>query len=686
VRRRVSYQALKGALLILVLAYVGVLAQGTSKVEVNRRAPNSRPPSAMPVFSSLPTVIEITRARVFEEPLLVLGAAEPSADENRQIAGLITGYLAAGTPDGTAAFEEFLASHPNSPWRDSLLANLGVVWRRTGHFSKAYDAWERVWLATKDYTDQHGHAVADKALGEYVSLNARLGRFDKLRELLQETNGRNVHGSAWEQVSNARQALWMMDNEPEHSFRCGPLGLDAVLSVGAAGYKTPAKIAACPSTKRGTSLLGMRELAKEVGASMTMAKREASAEVILPALVHWKVGHFAALVEKRGNRYLMKDPTFGDELWLTEAAIDEEATGYFLVRTRALPDGWSAVGDEEGAEVWGKGVVAGTDDTDVGGPDGGPDGGPGNGPDGSGAGGGPGDGSDGGAGGGLGGGPDGGPSAGPGGPDGGGDALGGGGQDPGPCPSCHPDDVGADDSSPANSTDANGQTLGGDSCGMPTMSVHRMLVSLTVRDTPLWYAPPRGPLVRFRLRYNQREAFQPQTFWYSNVGQKWTHGWLSYITDDPSNPGAAVTVYLRGGGQESDTGYNPSTLSYSPNLRTLAVITLTSTSPIRYERQMPNGVVEVFSQPDGAAAFPRRVFLTEIRDPHGNALTFTYDTSVRLIAVADALGQVTTLAYGNSDPLKITQVTDPFGRTTTLSYDVQGRLQSITDMLGLASS
>ncbi len=75
------------------------------------------------------------------------------------------------------------------------------------------------------------------------------------------------------------------------------------------------------------------------------------------------------------------------------------------------------------------------------------------------------------------------------------------------------------------------------------------------------------------------------------------------------------------------------------------MITRTSTSPIQYERQLPNGAVQVFSQPDGVATFPRQVFLTAVRDPQGNVLTFTYDANLRLVSAADALGQVTTLSY-----------------------------------------
>jgi YD repeat-containing protein len=80
------------------------------------------------------------------------------------------------------------------------------------------------------------------------------------------------------------------------------------------------------------------------------------------------------------------------------------------------------------------------------------------------------------------------------------------------------------------------------------------------------------------------------------------------------------------------------------------------------------------------------VLLTALRDPHGNALTFTWDASLRLVAATDALGQVTTLDYADTDPLKITKITDPFGRYAMFVYDAAGRLQSITDVIGLQSS
>ena len=55
-----------------------------------------------------------------------------------------------------------------------------------------------------------------------------------------------------------------------------------------------------------------------------------------------------------------------------------------------------------------------------------------------------------------------------------------------------------------------------------------------------------------------------------------------------------------------------------------------------------------------------------------------------LSAITDAIGQVTTLTYGNTNDIyKITRVTDPFGRFADFAYDSLGRLTNITDVIGL---
>lgn len=185
--------------------------------------------------------------------------------------------------------------------------------------------------------------------------------------------------------------------------------------------------------------------------------------------------------------------------------------------------------------------------------------------------------------------------------------------------------------------------------GMATYSFHLMLASLHIEDTPVSYKPPRGPSIDFKVVYNQREN-PPDSFAYSNLGRQWTFNWLSYVTDDPLNPGADASVYVRGGGTEAFSGFNPDTQSYSADKQTLAVLVRTSNST--YEKRFPDGSREVFSVSDMSTSHPRHIFLSSVVDPIGNAATLSYDGSLRITAITDSLGQATTLSYDlASDPL-----------------------------------
>ena len=572
---------------------------------MNRTLPRVSQPAAVPTFSATPTDTEIFRARVFGEPLVPIGGAT-SGGENSALGRALEDYLALGAGENVQPLTKFLDSYPDTAWRVSLLANLAVLLRRTAYFSRALAISREAWALSREDESRHGRAMADKALGTLLGLLSRLGRMDELEELLEEIESRSVTGSATEAVTQAKQALWLMTNKPEESFLCGPLALDRLLAYGNSGYELPRALQEARSTTSGTSLKEVEALSRQVGLNMQAAFRDAGAEPILPAVIHWKAGHYAAVVAERDGRYLVQDTTFGEEAWISRSALEDEASGYFLVPMQASwPTGWRPVESAEADSIWGRGVPAG--------------------------------------------------------------------QDPEP-------------TTPSSNQDPPCQRSGSGPTGLATYSFHTMLASLRITDTPVGYRPPIGPPVLFTVNYIEREAFQPQIFTYSNLGPKWTSEWITYITDDPGSAGASPTLFVAGGGQETYTGFNSNTNQYAPHYDSRAILERVTADPIRYERYHPDGAKEVYAQPDGALTAPRKVFLTEKHDAQGNALSFTYDASIRLVAIQDAIGQVTTLSYGLAgDPLKITAVTDPFGRSATLDYDAQGRLLRITDVIDLTS-
>jgi RHS repeat-associated protein len=547
-------------------------------------------------FPAEPTPEEIFRARVFEEPLVPVGG-NPSPAENAALAAALVSYSKRSGPDEFSSLSGFLDTYPQSPWAAALLTDLGLEYHNTAHYSLALDAWNKAWLLAKNCTDTKGKAIADRAVGELIAMHARLGHMTEVKGLLKSVEGRSFSGPATERIANARGGLADMQERPEISFRCGPLALLRIVLATArekAGEAAPI-IHNSASTQRGFSLRQVAELSQKVGLNYQMARRSSGAAYIVPAVVHWKVGHYAALIRQEGDRYLLQDPTFRNDVWATKAALDAETSGYFVVARTNLPTGWTAVSSSEGDTVWGKGNVGG-------------------------------------------------PEA------GGGGAV-------GPPPPCK---------------------------GMAVPSVDMLFISLGISDNPVGYAPPVGPAVRFTVHYNQRDPSQPANFSYSNFGSKWTFDWLAYITDTPLTTNADVQYYRMGGFSRSFTGFNPSTQTFA--LQLYDTTRLTRTSPNSYEMLAVDGSKLVFSQPDGSAGTSRKVFLTQIVDPTGNALTVGYDGLLRVVSVTDGIGQVTTLSYTNAtDNYKITKVTDPFGRFATFEYDSTNRLSKITDVIGLTS-
>jgi YD repeat-containing protein len=219
---------------------------------------------------------------------------------------------------------------------------------------------------------------------------------------------------------------------------------------------------------------------------------------------------------------------------------------------------------------------------------------------------------------------------------------------------------------------------------MPFYRLHPMSASVQVEDVPLHYAPPRGPAVELHLRYKQRVYGLGRTPVFGHAGRGWQHDWHAYVTDNNTTAIAPYTktiVTLRGEGVEE---YNPYT---GDTLEEPGAVRANRTRCAALRTALWDGTVEVYAFPDRAASLPNRnVFLTELIDPQGQTLTFTYDASIRLVAVTDALGQVTTLDYQDAgDPLRVTKVTDPFGRIAMLSYNSAGQLVAVTDAIGMTS-
>ena len=603
-------------------------------------------------FSAQPTNQEFFAAHIFEDPLVPIGTT--TATDNAALAQALIAFSQRSQAEDYSALTAFLSAYPQSPWRASLLTGMGIVYAHHGYFTRALDAWQTAWTLSKDSTESLERGVADRALSERARLYVRLGTTAPLQQLLKDSGGRELMGSARDRMRVSTEMLHFMVAKPDHAFRCGPFSLDAIGRYANPHQAyNPALIdvdddPASAPTKDGLSLNQVHQIAQNVGMNYRMAKRSTGATLPLPAVIHWKSGHYSAAVAQDANgRYLLRDSNFGGDFWISQAALDEESSGYVLLgstpqnitggdtqaaqSTPDLPTGWQDVPEAEASTVWG-GCHTGTSDPDCTGSD------------------------------------------------------------------CECGQAGGGDSgSPGCAGCAEGPGAGGAaSWAMATYSIHTLLVSLHIVDTPVGYAPPVGPSVYFNLSYDQREANQPANFNYMNFGGRWTCNWLSYVTDDPTNASANASVYLRGGGTKQYSSYNTSTGAYAPQRDNRTVLKRTSigNAPVKYQLLHPNGSTEFYEAPDGSTSYPRKVFLTRVSDPQGNNISLGYDSALRLTTITDLVNPPTTVVYksdtasinnsANLDFYRVAKVTDPFGRFATFDY-TNGELNKITDVIGITS-
>ena len=591
--------------LSLAIAMLLCLTGCASMTFVNQQA------NAATLQASTPETL--SRFCGFSEPLLPLNG-EPSAAEKADLMTALSAYRAVfqEDPDQVGSLEQFLKVYPKSTYRASINLYLGQVFHNTGHYSKALTAYRTIWADSKAATEPKLKALTDRALGELVITEAYLGHYEELEPLLKEGKARHMGGTSSELLLSASEGLYKMNHEPGIAFRCGPMALTRISQSQKGKYspKTLEVLNAAQSTRKGTNLAQVQKLSVQAGMNYQMAFRTPGAEIVVPAVTHWKVGHFAGLLDKVGSRYRVEDATFGangERVKISAATLDEEATGYFLIPSGPLPKGWRSVSLAEGEKVWGRGNTGNNKNTMA---------------------------------------------------------------------------TGSGDPAPSSCSDPNGGDGGPGGPGaepMTSWSVHLMLVSLKLTDTPVGYSPGAFT-VPFSLNYAQRDALQPANFSYTNFGPKWTCNVIAIITDNIAGSGRA-DLYAPGGGGNT---FNFSSGSTSePELMTQSTLTKVVTGPTpSFVQNFPDGSIVKYG-----LAVGNQYFMTERSDAQGNKVQIQYDAQQRITSIIDPVGRQMTLEYGQTgDPLKVTKVTDPFGRSASFSYTPDGHLASMTDILGITSS
>ncbi len=549
-----------------------------------------------------------------------------------------------------AAIDTFIAESPDSPEVAVLRTGLGTFYRSTGRFSRAMEQWSEAFALARDRQDERGRLAADRALASRARGLASLGRLDDLLILIEQNRGRQmINPDADNTWLKTLHAAARMSRSPEVAYKCGVYALANVANkLTGRDYKT---IAALGSPETGFSLASLEAFARKEGIPLRSAGRTMGDYIPIPSVVHWSQNHYAAILNRQGDYYTVVDPTFGAVQYLTADAINEEASGYFLIRQDELAPAFRWVDATEGQQVFGKGYADEASDDD---------------PDdcqtdccingGSGA-----------------------------------DGTGG---------DCPP----SDDSS--SSSDG--------ASGMAVWSVVEPVVSLRVTDIPMSYTPAYGPSFVMRVNWQQwavprwKEVLGRN----SNLGVAAGSSQVNFISGPGQ---ALVPVLARSGLIETELslwtlGAQRIRLAFPVNVtdsmpdpatgvwarRVLDV----NDDLIAVDTYYRNGSVERY-EPDPTFAI---LNLTSRTDSNGHTLTYAYiQTNVhleentvsvnRLDTVTTADGQVFTFLYAHEGDLNyrmlITGVSGPDGRSISFGYTLVSSyayLSSITDVVGITSS
>ncbi len=340
-----------------------------------------------------------------------------------------------------ADVEQYIVENPDGEFTPGLRVELGQFYRGRGRYSKALEHWRAAWVVCAPYGDGNGKLLADRALVRLCTLLQSLGRVEELTPLITAHQFRVLADPAITQTwVRTCEAFAHLRRQPELAYRCGPLALFNVARRLDGSVRVDLRHQASPET--GFSLAQLQTLADTRNLGLITAFRERG-RLPVPAVVHWREDHYAAVVTEQDGQYLVEDPTFKGAVWMDGETLFAEASGYFLIAANLLPDGWRRVTAQEAAGVFGKGWPDLIDDED-----------------------GPGCGSDGGGGGGR---------------------LGG--------TECCEDGGGG-----------SGTGSGTNACGMAAWRVHEPNLNLEVWDIPLHYRAAYGPDFVLKLQWRQRNT------------------------------------------------------------------------------------------------------------------------------------------------------------------------------------
>src|ERR1044071_3750087 len=207
-------------------------------------------------------------------------------------------------------------------------------------------------------TNSNDKIVADVALVQLAELLVSLGRTLDMGKLLEQNPSPSLDAGPLQQRFNKTLEDYSKQvNNPGLSSRCGPMALfqvARVLNPEQTAYHSLVEMKGPPG---GCSLALLQQTAVNLKIGVVAVARAAGAPLVVPSVVHWKVGHYGAIVAQEGELFKIVDSAQGRDKLVPASAILAESSGYFLVPQTSITNGFRIVSPEEAEAVVGSGYV-----------------------------------------------------------------------------------------------------------------------------------------------------------------------------------------------------------------------------------------------------------------------------------------------------------------------------------------
>ena len=284
-------------------------------------------------FSQNPSDNEILCSHVFIEPLIPLSNVKTNMGQNKILASDLMYFQNKQESYGFKSLDAFIKKYPDSKWTPSLEVQLATIYFSQGYFIIAMAYWLDAFNKAKNDPNQKMKLLANEAISKLLEMNSRVGRIDEIKKLLELCKGRKFSGSAAARLKNAKDNLWAMTHSPGTSFECGPFAVNTILKLKNKQIPCSSLCNLLPSTIKGTNMYDVAMLANKLNLPLIPVKIAPNVPIPLPAIVHWKLGHYSAVTGYYNGKYHVQDATFGvhNNFWLDRQVFNSQASGEYLI-------------------------------------------------------------------------------------------------------------------------------------------------------------------------------------------------------------------------------------------------------------------------------------------------------------------------------------------------------------------